>query len=500
MAETHVSYFGSRLIPAPAITINKEYQRSGDGQILGTLYSIVVEGDIFSYKGSPTSSGTFHTIGGYPNDEVLTDDEKLGSFIRKIDAINDLFSTHGQLFEVQGADGTLPLKFYPRITGITIPVERGQVTRIPYTINMEADILYVGGQIVGDDAFDDYISEAEESWTIETDESNPEGVNVPVTYRLSHSVSATGKRIFTADGLSMQAWEQARSWVQARLGFDSVIALSSGVNNLPSYYGGYNHIRSENIGKMTGSYGVTETWLLSSGTALEQFNIQHSIDGGDGNNRVSIDGTITGLTQRNSSMQITTDAYTNANSKFDSISGVLLTRARNYSGISTLNSSPLSTTIGRNPVGGTINYSYQYDDRPTNLITGSKSEVISIVDNVNQDIIAQIGVLGRTTGPVLQNVNAKRASTRSLNIEIVFGGSFAGASSTAHQRLNTYHPLNISPQREEIAAIINAADPVLAGIVNNDGNVATTGNITDRNINWTPNNGRFSESIQWVYE
>ena len=61
MAETHVMYNGKRLIPAPLVSINKEYQRSPDNTKIGTNFNLTVNGTLLAYKGSPDSSGTFWT-------------------------------------------------------------------------------------------------------------------------------------------------------------------------------------------------------------------------------------------------------------------------------------------------------------------------------------------------------------------------------------------------------------------------------------------------------
>lgn len=82
-----------------------------------------------------------------------------------------------------------------------------------------------------------YLSDVTESWNIDTDE-RAENESLSRTYRLTHSVSATGKRHYNNNILQAEAWQQARDWVQSKLGFDSSKALSSGVNNLPSYYSG----------------------------------------------------------------------------------------------------------------------------------------------------------------------------------------------------------------------------------------------------------------------
>jgi hypothetical protein len=192
----------------------------------------------------------------------------------------------------------------------------------------------------------------------------------------------------------------------------------SNVKDLPSYYNAYNHVRSENIDEAGGSYSVTETWFLASGTATEDFSISCNSSSDTSLLSVTIDGTITGLELRNSNIGLISSKYSGALLKFNSISGVIYSRAQNYAGRN-LNVIPLQSTIGKSPNAGSITYSYQYNDRPSNLLPDSLSEIFTVQDSFDNDIIAIIPVPGRIRGPVLQDIGTKTERTRSVNVEIV---------------------------------------------------------------------------------
>lgn len=495
---SQVMYDGNRLIPAPLVTITKQYQTTTDGEKVGSLFQISVAGTMLAFKGSPSSSGTFWTTTGYPADETVVADSRLAAIIRKQEAIRELFDTDGKQFEVQSADGSQPMKCNPRVVSIEFPQDIWYNTSV-YNIVLEADELSVNGVAQGEDNFSAKISSASETWVIDTQEDQPEGLGASRTYRLSHTVSAQGKRFYDSAGnLVKPAWQQARDFVLPKLGFDSTIALSSGVNNLPTYYQGVNHARSENVGELDGSYSITETWIMSSGTAIEDFTVDTRESADDGLIRVGINGTIRGLEQRDSDLQLTTSAYDNALTKFAEASGLALHRAQTYSG-HTLNIQQAGSTVGRNPVAGTINYSFEYNDRPSNLIAGAKSEVISINDSFGADQFASIFVLGRSAGPVLQSLSTKQATTRSLNIEVVFGAGYVG-NGDATSRIVTKHPRNNPTILATISGIINAAEPVQAGIINNAGNAATTSLQSTQNENWDITTGRYTYSAEWTYE
>lgn len=493
-----VSYDGKRLIPAPFVSVTKNYQTTGDGEKIGSTFQLSVTGTIVAFKGSPNSSQVFHTAAGYPADETVNADARLASILRKQEAIRELFSNDGLSLEFQSADGSQPMKCNPRVLSVDFSSDVW-FDRSEYTITLECDTLSVNGVPQGEDDFSEQILSASETWSIETAEDQPEGLGSNRTYRLTHSLSATGKRFFDETGtLERPAWENARLWVLPRLGFDSTIALSSGVNNLPTYYQGFNHVRSESVGENTGEFSVTETWIMSSGTGLEDFTVNTRDDLDSGLTTVSIEGNVRGLDTHDSNFNLTSDKYDNAVLKFNEASGLALHRAQSYSGLS-LNGSTVNTTIGRSPVGGTISYSFEYNNRPTNLLASAKSEAISMSDAFGVDVFAAVGVLGRSTGPVLQNLGSKRETGRTLTIEAVYGAEFAG-DGNATARLITNHPRNNGTTLAEIQAVINAAHPVLAGALNNDGLPATVAYISDQSENWDPISGRYNYQVDWTYE
>lgn len=488
-----VYYNSQRLIPAPFVNVSKEYQKSSDGTIIGSVFTLNIKGTIIAYKGSPDSSGTFWNVGGYPADEVLDDTERLAAIIRKQEAIRNLFSEDGHQLEFQSLDGSQPMKCNPRVNSIEF-TDDIWYDRCEYTINCESDILSVNGSLLGEDNFDYHISAADESWQFETNEDQAEGLGLNNTYRLTHNISATGKRFYNSDGsLRRPAWQEAREFVLDRLGLDNDVVLSSGILNLPSYYGGKNHVRSEQLDELQGNYSVTETWLFASGNALEEFTISTSAAEDTGKTTVSIEGTVTGLEVRDSNFNIVSTKWDNASTKFASVSGVALNRAQTYSGL-TLNITPLTFNIGKNPINGVITYAFSYDNRPSRCITNSKSEVISIHNDFNVDLFAVIPVLGRAAGPVLQGLSSKREKITSLNLELVFNtNSYSGCSSAKWKNaLWTNNPRFSSPQSSEIQAIVDGASPL-----NNGASVAY---VSDQGETWEPFTGRYTYNITWVWQ
>lgn len=469
-------YNGKRLIPCPFITLNKTFERQDDGTLIGTTWQGTIRGKIISYMGSPDKSGNFWALGGFPPDDTVTQDEKLGAIFRKQEAIRELFSEDGYLLEFQSLDGSAPMKCNPRITGITFD-EGNWVNTCDYSITFDADIIYLNGGVLGEDANTYFIKSAGETWQIETNEDQVEDIGLR-TYRLTHEVQAQGKRIFNGDGsVSMPAWNRAKEYVIARLGFDQLIISGSSIKDLPDYYNAYNHVRSESIDENAGNYSVTETWLLSSGTATEDFSISCNSSLDSSLTSVTIDGTIVGLESRDSNMRMVSSKYSGALLKFESVSGIIYSRARNYSG-KNLNYRPLQSTISKSPNAGSLTYSYQYDDRPANLLSNSLSEIFTVQDSFDNDIIAIIPVPGRSRGPVLQDIETKTERTRSISVEIVMPIPSGGLSE--RYNANPYNTIN---------TLVNDLKPTGYQVFQ-----------TENSPSWDLNTGRFSLNRQWTYE
>jgi hypothetical protein len=158
-------------------------------------------------------------------------------------------------------------------------------------------------------------------------------------------------------------------------------------------------------------------------------------------------------------------------------------RCQLYSGYD-LNIYPLTETIGKNPVAGTINYDFEYDNRPYNLIPGALAEKITISDTFDNEMVAVIPILGRAAGPILQPLNTTQEKTRTLNVEFVL------RSKIDFSDLNT--AFNTSKPTTLVNTIKDAADPINAG--NSESYVQS-----DRD-SWEPITGRYSREIIWIYQ
>ena len=471
-----VYYDSQKIIPAPAITISREFTRTDDQQILGTLFNITVKGTLLAYQGSPTSSGTLWTGTGSPPNENIPSNQRLKSILKKQEAMRRLFKNEGRTFEIQPLDGSQSTKCNPRINNITFEgtdsYNVNWYEKLDYTIELEADCLY--GPLMPSGEFgcaNNRISGLTEEWTIEFGD-------IENSFRLTHNVSAVGKRFYDETGtLTQAAWKNARDVVQPRLGISNDRIYASGVLNLDTnIYAGYNHVRNENVGITTGNYGVTETWIISSGNYLEDFTVTTNSDTLNGTTQVSIAGTITGLDTRDSNFQKTTTKWEAASSRWTTVQPLLFARAAAYSGES-LNVAPTNSSIGRNPITGVINYTYDYDDRATTCVANAVSESINVTDNYAGDIFAEIPILGRAAGPILQDISTVTSTSRQLSIELVM------------------------PKTDTCSVSAGlAAKPNTSSIVNSVEPSATQVFKQSDSESWDWKTGRYTRNVTWVYQ
>ena len=477
-----ILYDGKRLIPAPLVSISKEYLKVGQEKI-GHTFRITLANSMICYKGSPASvvgpigtdssgdwSGRWYIGSNYPSDEThSTVEAKANSILRKQEALRELFSQDGLLLEIQSGPNQ-PVKCRPRIVSISF-ADGVWVDTIPYTIELECDELL--GLNVVEETYTNKVSDASENWEIQYDEENQ-------TYNMSHQITAVGKLYYDAAAPSKRPWEHARDFVIARIGYDNSFAQSSGVLNLS--LNNYNHVRTQTVDELVGSYGYTESWILSSTNYIEDYTVETNVDSQDGKTTLSIQGNIRGLESRDSSYSLTQSKWSSASGAFyGTVLPALYTRATLYRaniGQGTLNSTPLANSVGINPKQGTITYNYSYDTRPSNCISNARSEVITIVDNNPGKVIATIPVLGRIHGPVLQDIGTYTPRTRQLTIELIMGVSGVSCN-----------PLLNKPSDSDIATIISNVTPVGSQVYK-----------TSDQTTWDFKTGRFSKQIEWMWE
>lgn len=554
--------------PTPFIQISENVLKNKEGNF-GVTYTIVLTGTLIADRGTPYALnpatnmpwGFFnpaHAPSTYVGPYGLFDDEPISSrpkpwrqqvenknasaMLSKQRALRALFAKDGQRVELSDIfdDAGATIVCYPRVISIDF-TEGPYVTTCEYTINLEADYLLRENTGDDDTAYVDlegtyanngelrttntelrellessgtfFVEDYSESWNLEAEDGQGESVENPRSYRISHSLNATGKTVYDWDGvISKPAWEQARDFVLTRLSgnpsgtYPNVAGLiGSGTVDLVDSYGGYNHVRTEQIDVTAGTYGVTENWLLSSGTANETYSMSTTTSTSDPFVNVSIDGTITGLSKvppdqlGDKVLTAVSGAYANALAKYNAISNSgefgltsdIYKRANNLVAVQ-LNSQPTSVTIGTNQYTGEITYSLAFNNRPTNIISGVISEDIQINDTYPGDVFAVIPVLGRKTGPILQYIGGRTEYRRDISINLVMDYTkipYSGQRSS----LILKKPSLVEPTASQIAQLLKELSPQGEPGVRKYFISAPT-------ENWTPKGGAYSFNVSFTYE
>jgi hypothetical protein len=477
-------YYGSNsLIPSPYVAFSKRYETDDTGKRVGTLWNIVLKGKITADKGSPNSSGVFWTQSGNPPDESIPQQSRLAAILRKQEAIRRLFNSDGQVLTIQPWDGAPPVTFNPRVKGIDF-AEGPWFQTCDYTVTLEADRVYLGGGATDEDPGLDnyYVSKAGEEWHIEPADPYAR------TYRLSHTVQATGKRFFDVTGaLVKEAWQNARDYVLAQLplGMDSEKLVAAGVLNL-STFGAYNYIRQQNVNEGAGTFQVIETWLCFDPNwtpdgiapnmpAIEELNVTVRVSTEDAKTHVSVEGTITGLEQRDpvSYAPVANGGrWANASSKWVAVQPFLKQRAESFSATA-MNAVPLVKQSAFNEGNGIITYHYEYDNRPTPTTPNALSEIVTVVNHYPTDVFAIVPVLGRAIGPVLQGIGTVKEARIDLVVEIVMPAQTNRSSSVKPNTIGF------------LATYVPVAGQIFKERDDESWNV------------WT---GRYSRSVTWVYQ
>ncbi len=479
-----IFYDNQKLIPAPQVVINKEFQRNDAGEIRRVVYTVTVRGFLVASKGSPNYQGDWHTGSGYPSDTPAITyediDGRIAIFREKISSLTRLFETDGKFFEIQPYDGSASIKFIPRVRSINFDEGPDNwVNRVPYFIDMETDEIFYGENGNGDN---EDLNDVDESWAVEPAEDTLR------SYKVTHTLSAQGRDEYDPAGtgtLLRPAWEVARDdLVEPRLGFDVTIANSSNVVNDLNGWEPYNYVRVENIDITGGKYSITETWtLVNSMTGyLEDYTVSVRQNNTDGLTSVTVDGTITGYDTRDETTgELITSRYENANAALAAISGDIFDRATDYSGFATLNPDALSTSATRNPLSGIITYSREYNDRPNTATTyGGLSMVINVTDKFPSQVIARHICVERTEGPVLQDIGTQTEYQRSLTIEV----------NTAAERYLTSSTTTVA-SKPNVEALVATYIPTGANIQGPY--------VQDSSDQWSPTTGKYVRSVVWIW-
>lgn len=171
-----------------------------------------------------------------------------------------------------------------------------------------------------------------------------------------------------------------------------------------------------------------------------------------------------------------------------------------YSRETLLSVIPVSTSEGHDPKKGTINYTYEFNNK-LNIISGVITENINVSYDNPIDNTTEVQVIGRSLGPIIQRTG-RSTPKKTLSIEIGIP-PVTGIEQVA--LTNQKCPLHRSgflfqtiekiieahrPYSPSTFLDVNTARPTTSGLVY----------TSSDNESWNPTSGKYSRNISWTYQ
>lgn len=447
-----VTYDGNIIVPAPLYAITHSINRTPNGAILSYLYSITLKGTLLPNKGSPNSSGTYSSSNA--DQAFITDAAKIQSIVKKQALLRGLFfdestvaSNVAKWFEINNS-GTI-IKCQAMTVDVAFDADIN-VNKSDYTIVITTNKL-----ILDDGDLDKNMDIDSEDYNLRTASdviSISSQNDYDNTYTISRTVSAQSYKSMSAEpGGEIEPWQNAKSWVSARVVSTSTLA-SLGSYTLVAPTSDYEFLNTqtqENVDTLGGSYSltitwsycksalndVTDEWTSSYSSDTRQNNYSGTLTGGY--NRIyKVSGTITSKVQSSA-------GYTASVTAWNAIKSALKTRALStdgvFNGFSTSGNvyGPYNLSLSENKRTGVISYSAEFKEKKITLVGSIFSDVdISVSENTKESSIVEIPIIGRRLGPIIQNLYT--TNTKKKTISATF--SFLDSSFT-HKGPATIRPL-----------------------------------------------------------
>ena len=484
-----MTYGSYEFSPIPSFTINRSAERAfGQDFCLSTPLEVELNGLIFPTGINGSASGGFGNV----TEQVLelSNTFKCGN----CQVFNLLCSGEPHVFNTPAK--VVSFNVQPR-NDTDLYVDTAQ-----YSISLE--LVAMTGQTY--DNQPSGISSISEEWDFEIFDERVAGtsdgpktgtISVDAAYQVSHTVSVTAPhQCRTGGGESdIIGWENAANYVTE---YFTSSSPDSGITGLflPTGLGSYNHFRTVSKNVYDGTINLSETWILCSDSGYEEFDV--SVEN-------SLDTYLTSITVNGNIQGLATVNYANPNSsdeipkiagafgKWNSVSGEIYNRANTvYLASENINQDgnpmslhidPLNTSFGYNNKAGTVTYSYTYNNRPYNCVSDARLENITFNENNPTDVFASLTIIGRTAGPLFQDIGTSGARTKEISIEAVLPVWDSGRCSLISS-IGVGIPTGYDDLVDSYQSYLTG---VYSGVF-----------INSDNKNWNPKDGRFSWNKSWT--
>ena len=542
------------LVPAPLVSFNRQNYNNVGRPGFGADFTASLQGTLVQTHGNPYYSGgtvdlsteTWTTTPEVESAEITAvgNNDRLDATIKKQEKIRSLFSNpvvsgvaQPIKVSIQGWDTGLEgsgLSFMAFVEDVSFDSEGNWASPNSYTVNLR-NATFLSSANPGE--FDAYQNETKSTYHITsisetfdiseegqqtlTFDSNNNFTNNNKVYTINRSINAVGSPVYDENGSyvsGLAPWQQASGYIYEYLGLGSdqlPDIRAQFYSTLGSGYNIANTAYSENVDPDTGSYSLTETYIAYSGVSpvIETINIDVSQAEAEINS-ITVNGTINGLNTIDG-FSSSGNAFVNAEAYWDSISTGVPPAAYYYAhavlpASGWLHPRPLSQNVARDFAGGSISYSYTFDDRPPNIIPGSVSETITINDTYPGELFSVTPVIGRSQ-PILQYLNSRSEYKRSLSINVTMGAKapvwnlsdvngYGQLSNLVAQGVTQSLLISQKPSitnTSEFNLIYQAANPV------NDPNFTVVNGKCFHSApteDWDARTRSYSYNIEWTYE
>jgi hypothetical protein len=507
-----VTYNNKRLLPTPFPSISKSIERYENGDIRNILYSISLSGYILADKGSPKTTGAYGDFDGNECENIAPT-AWTSAITEKWCIISDLFAVdYKELCMSSGAD-LHEITAYPRLISMDLDTSAENPRYAQYTINLEADTIYCDGTEVNNraDGFE-HIKSYDESWEFSYDRLNiDEDLGDNRVFSVSRTISAQGLPQITAGVVTKTAYQSAKEFVCSRLTDGSGVQLPSncvGFSEMIDTNIQRNYSNTHSVNIYTGDYTVSENWMYSEKDYLDVYTISHAKSLTESCDTVSIQGNFTGFDKRVGG-SVTVSAFNVAKSGYDELgeSGI---RARVESIVGfTVDPIPESSTISYNKFGGVVDYDFTFKQRPNRYVTEAKSEIISISNNWEEDVVNTVLILGKGEVVRKNNTTGFRAYSTSLNVNLVFPCSVLTSGEASEEHSNLVSLTEIPPYGPrfnpviagKLQTLINTYNPanITIGEGEDEESVFSNVSVESQNETWDRNSGSYDYSVTWKF-
>jgi hypothetical protein len=176
----------------------------------------------------------------------------------------------------------------------------------------------------------------------------------------------------------------------------------------------------------------------------------------------------------------------------------------NFTTENVLNVVPVSTSESHDPHRGSINYSYEFNNKRNMLASiwnGVLSENISVTVDSPVDNTTETQVIGRQLGPII-TTNGKTTGRKSISVEIVI---IPPSSPRESIQTDASCPLyRDNPLWQNIDLIVEGHRPfgnrTNALFENSVSQPNGTVFVQSDSETWSPSQGRYSRSVTWIFE